>query len=278
MQVEKDIKAAIDIINMKKVDPKYYRPVKMYPNYSLKFFKKYKLDGRKVLTKCNSIAEVLDLVSYNADVTCYSSNRLDEYFLKLQLALLNLEYNEYMKYMFSYKQKSTKILYDKVKEKLDEETRYFFDEIYNHLDNNAILGSSLFNVGNYDKETLEKFIRYFLRPKYYKTHENSKINNPKFILCKDISVPLHFEDGVFSFINLSYNIDKMDIQRRKYILDRVKKDFVQLLSEFGKIQVFSSLNELEIDSLKRIDTRSIKDPNTENDNCKKDYAYVYRNE
>lgn len=278
IQVEKDIKAAIDIMNLRKVDLKQYRPVKLFPYYSLKTFKKYKLDGKKVLTKCNSTSEVLDLVSYGADVTCYSSNRLDEYFLKLQLALLDLKYKEYVNYFFGKKGQISKELYDKVKGSLDEETRYFFDELYKYTQKGNIYDSKLCDLKKADYEELKRFIRYFLEPKYYKTSENSKIHTPEFILCKDISVPLYFEDDSFSFINLSYNIDSIDNEKIKCIMQKVKKDFAPLLKEFGKIQVFTGTKEIQLVGLKRNDTRSITDPNSENSSCKKDYSYVYSNQ
>ncbi len=275
MQVEKDIVAAIDIINKRRVDTKQYRSVKLFPSYSLKFFKKYKLDGRKVLTKCNSISEVLDLVSYNACVTCYSSNRLDEYFLNLQLALLNLKYNEYMNYLFNKKRGFSKQSYNKIKDELDSKTRYFFDEMYKTENNINLFQTKLCDLSSYDYETLKRFIRYFLESKYYKTSENSKIHTPEFILCKDISVPLYFEDNSFSFINLSYNIDNIDNERIKYIEQKIRKDFISLLCEFGKIQLFAGTKELDLEGFKKFDTRSITDPNSQNGVCKKDYAYVY---
>lgn len=275
IQVEKDIKAAIDIMNLKKVDLKQYRPVKLFPSYSLKTFKKYKLDGKKALTKCNSTAEILDLVSYGADVTCYSSNRLDEYFLKLQLALLDLKYKEYVNYFFGRNKGTSKELYDKIKNDLDEDVRYFFDELYKYVTRGNMYSSKLCDLRKADYEELKRFIRYFLEPKYYKTAENKKICTPEFILCKDISIPLFFDDDTFNFINLSYNIDNMDKEKIRCILKKMLKDFEPLLKEYGKIQVFTGTKEIEIPELKRNDTRSIIDPNSENSSCKKDYAYVY---
>ena len=56
--------------------------------------------NKNVLTKYNSGDEVLELLSHGANVTCYSSNRLDEYFLNLRLALLSLDNKEYFSYLF----------------------------------------------------------------------------------------------------------------------------------------------------------------------------------
>lgn len=279
MQVEKDIEATIDIIKRKKVNCKEYRPIKLFPKYSLKTFKNYKLDKRDVLTKLNSHAEVFDLLSYNANVNCYSSNRLDEYFLYLQCALFNLEYNEYFNYLFGKSKEHaifSKDTYNRIRNQLDDKTRLFFDELYRYMGNDNIFNTKLCNIQGYDFETLLRFIRYFLRPKYSKLSEKLKTSEPKFLLCKDCYIPLYFEDNSFNFINLSYDISSMDNSKIKYIMDQVNLKFVPLLKEYGKIQIFTSKNGIDIDGLKKVDTRSIDDPISTNAICKKDYAYIYR--
>lgn len=281
IQVEKDIEAAINIINSKKVNLKEYNAVNLFPKYSLKTFKKYKLDKKNVLTKLNSHAEVFDLISYGSNVSCYSYNRLDEYFLYLQCALFNLGYKEYFSYFFG-NYRGYKIFsldtYNKVKDNLDDKTRIFFDELYKYMGSDNIFNTKLCDISNYDYENLIRFVRYFLNSKYYKVSENLKNNKPKFILCKDCSIPLYFEDDTFDFINLSYDIAKMDNKEIKYIKDNIRLYFIKLLKENGKIQAFTSKNDIDIKNYKKLETRAIDDPNSPNETCKKDYAYVYRKE
>lgn len=251
----------------------------MFPKYSLKTFKKYKLDKRNVLTKINSHSEIFDLLSYGANVSCYSYNRLDEYFLNLQYALFNLKYKEYFSYFFA-KYRGYEIFsldtYNKIKDILDDKTRVFFDELYKHMDGGSIFNTKLCDIGGYDYETLIRFIRYFLDAKYYKVSESLKSNKPKFILCKDCSIPLYFDDNTFDFINLSYDANQMDRAKIKYIKDRIESCFIPLLKENGKIQAFTSKNDIDIKEFKKLETRSIDDPNSPNEICKKDYVYVYK--
>lgn len=279
MQVEKDIEAAINIINLKKVNSKQYNPINLFPKYSLKTFKKYKLDKKNVLTKINSHSEVFDLLSYGANVSCYSSNRLDEYFLYLQCALFDLKYKEYFSYFFG-KYRGYEIFsldtYNKIKDILDDKTRVFFDELYKYMDGDNIFNTKLCDIKGYDYETLIRFIRYFLNPKYYELSETLQIHKPKFILCKDCSIPLYFEDNSLDFINLSYDITKMDNEECKYVMSKIQKDFTPLLKEGGVVQAFTSKNNIDIKSYKKIETRAIDDPNSPKKTCMKDYAYVYK--
>lgn len=284
MQIENDIKNAINIVNRKVVDKKEYRSVKLFPDRTLKMFRQFKnntFKDKKVLTKCNSLADILDLVSYGADVTCYSTNRFDEYFLKLQLALLEVNYKEYFSYFFGrysyngYKMFSIET-YNKIKESLDENTRYFFDELYKCMPDGSFFNSNLCNSGKNSHEVLEMYVRYFLAKGYNEARKCSKQYNPDFILCKDSSVPEEFKTEIFNFINLSYNIDKMDSERLKHIMDKINSDFLPILKENGYIIGFSSKYPNDLEGYERLETRSILDPYSSKDSCKKEYSYVYK--
>ena len=100
MEIEKDIKGAINLMKGKNSTSEYYKRVKIFPEYSLKFFKKYKLDGKKVLTKINCLDEVFDLLSYNSNVSAFSTNRLDEYMLNLLLEAHKLDRKDYFSFIF----------------------------------------------------------------------------------------------------------------------------------------------------------------------------------
>lgn len=277
MQVESDIKAAIDIINLKKVNKKEYRPVKLFSEKSLKSFKKVKLDDKNVLTKYDSCDEIIDLVSYGANVTCYSSNRLDEYFMNLKLAFMQSRYDEYFSYFFKdYGRvpQFSKRSYLKVRPRLDEKTSYFFDELYNYVNHENIFDSKLCK-NKYDYETLKNYIRYFIHNRYNEAQEQLKNRSVKFILSSDASIPKKIVDEKFNFINLSYNLSKLSEEKRKFIMEKIELEFTKMLKENGKIQGFIGNEDIELDGYKKNETKSIVVSNFEEISSDKQYSYIY---
>ena len=98
MQVEKDIAVARDFIEGNVYEKTGYRKVKLFSDQSLKSFKKVKLKGKNIICKINSSDEIFDILSYGGNVTAFSDNRFDEYFMKLKIASLNLSRKEYFSY------------------------------------------------------------------------------------------------------------------------------------------------------------------------------------
>ena len=280
MQVTKDIEAAINIVNSKIVDREEYRPVKIFPNYSLKTFKQIKFNSSNILTKCSSMADILDLMSLNArysdaKLSCYSPNRLDEYFINYMVKLLFLTHHKYIEYIFDRPVVKSKNIYKEIRNKLDDKTRYFFDELYKHVDTTNIFDTILCDLGVADYRVLERYIRHLSVNKYAKAAKSSEINEINFFLSKDSELD-QFEKDSFSFINLGYDISNRKEEKIQHILDATKSKVVPLLKEHGKIQVFRSKKDILIDGLTRIETRSIDDPNSPSNECKKEYAYVYK--
>ncbi len=281
IQVEKDVEAAINIINLKKVNSKEYRPIKLFTDRSLKFLKKYRLNERKIsLTKYNSGDEVIDLLCYGSDVCCYSSNRLDEYFLNLKLAMFYLDkMDDYYNYFFNDYSKKQSVfsmdIYNKIKNKLDDKSKYFFDELFSHVSKYDILNTKLFYNKNYSYKILVKYIKYLL--KYNKVQDIVKNKSVDFKICTDGEVSHYFDTNTFNFINLSYNIDSMNDEKIRHISNKINEIFVPLLKENGKIQGFTSKKETNVDGYTRLETRSMDDPNTIDKEYKKEYAYMYKN-
>ena len=259
-----------DVITAKKIlyGQIKYKKIKIFPSNSLKHFKNYKLENKNVLTKINSIDEVFDLLSYNSKVICFSNNMLDKYFIKLLLTMHNYNRKQYLNFIFKDFQDSnifSKEIYQNIRKDLDDETRYFFDELYKTK--NDI--SDLIEKQKYPKEILEMYIKGYLS----KSYENIKNNNEIVILnLTSDQVVDKYKNNTFDFINLSYNINNDNI---KDLLKREKR-FISLLKENGKIQGFISQNNIEIPNHKINETRSILDPYTPNNICKKEYSYVYK--
>ena len=200
----KNVEEALKILRCGDSDTEYRR-VKLFSDKSLKFLKKYKLNQKNVLCKVHSGDEVLDLLSYNANVTCYSSNKLDLYFLKLKLAAMKLGYKTFINYYFYTK--GSKKLYLKFRDNLDNETKYFFDTLYNYT--NSLFDTRLI-FNDYDVETLKLYIRYLINKRFYETTNNT--NNIKFIFSSDKNVSKKVND-TYDFIYLAYNIENIDEKR-----------------------------------------------------------------
>lgn len=271
MQVEKDIEIAREFIKGNTIKSNEYRRVRLFTSVSLKHFKKYKIADKSILTKYNSGDEVIDLLSYHGNLTCYSPNRFDEYFLNLKLAFLQENYDDYFSYFFkTYKEKSKNFLsydgYVNIRNYLDDKTRYFFDEIFRKNPKYALY-SKLLTKTEYDYDALSMNIRYFLKNRYYEAQNN---NNIKFILSNDVQIKT-LVDELYSFINLSYSLDHMDDEQIKFIKLKIEEDFQNLLLENGKIQVFLGTTEKEISDYKILETKN------ESSLCKKQYAYMYTN-
>ena len=274
MKVEKDIQSAIRLL-YGDTSLSNYRKVKLFPNYSLKHFKKYNLDDKKVLSKINCLDEIFDLLCRNANVTCFSTNKLDKYFLQLLLELHNIDRKKYLDFIFKDYGKKEKVffhyLYNDIKEELDEDTRYFFDELYKYCNKKQVDIYRLLEEQKYPKIDLDRFVANYLNHKYRYVKENKQLT------CydlNDLGAINTFKDDTFNFINLSYPLDKLDYKKIKLLLQR-EKEFEKLLKENGKIQGFVSRDKVDIKNHKIIETRSLIDTQTPNTDCKKDYAYVY---
>ena len=272
MGLNSDIKNAIKIINNEE-DNKVYKKVKIFPSFSLKHFKKYKLNNRQVLSKVNSIDEIFELLSYNSIVTCYSTNKLDEYFLNLLLTMHNIDRKKYLDFILYDYGKFNRILskkyYDIIRNELDENTKYFFDTLYDYCIQNKKSMANLIERQPLKKEELEIFIKSYLSKSYNNINENKRVTYFNHSGKEIINI---FEKETFDFINLSYNIEGVSDKRFNVLKDREKK-YINLLKENAQMQSFVSRSIKDIEGYKILKTRSMLDKNNEE---LEDYAYVYR--
>lgn len=240
MQVEKDIVAARKLINGKTTDEECYRPVKLFTDRTLKPIKGKKINNKNVLCKMNSSDEVIDLLSYNSLVTCYSDNRLDEYFLKLKLEALKLKREEFLGFfMKDYGRYSATFNYETykiIRKTLDDKTRYFFDELYKDCNGKSIRKSNLFKKDRFNYNELNTLVRYFLNNRYYEARDGFNNNEVNFIYSKDEDITKL--DKLFKYIYLMYDMDKIpksEITKKENI---ILSEFSKMLIEYGSVDAF----------------------------------------
>lgn len=283
IQVEKDIEAALKIARGYKVESKEYNRVRLFTNRSLKYFRKCakNINEEDILTKYNSPDDVIDLLSYGANVTCYSTNRLDEYFLKFKLAFLIKEYDEFFEYFFKdYSNKGyntlTKNGYISIRGQLEEKERYFFDELFRSIPN--IMNSMLILRRNVRYSSINGFVRYFIENRYNEAKKYLDSRNINFILSNDENICKNdlVKDKQFKAINLSYNIDHMDEEKIKFIMTKIDENFKKFLMEYGKIFCFVGTSGVDLEGLTKFETKSML-PDNKTQEAKTQYTYIYKN-
>ena len=243
MQVEKDIVVARDFIEGNVYEKTGYRPVKLFSNQSLKSFKKVKLKDKNAICKINSSDELFDIISYGGNVTAFSDNRFDEYFMKLKIAALNLDRKDYYSFLMNtygkYSYTFNYDIYKSIRNNLDDKTRYFFDELYKSYIGKRIRRSKLIESDRYSFEELTTLVRYTLSKDYGELAKNIKEKNIKFIYSKDEKIESKVKEP-YDFIYLSHDITNMSEKEIKKREKLILESFRNMLSERGKIQCFYS--------------------------------------
>lgn len=188
--LDNDIKHAISIANS--IDSNYYIDMdeysRIYQNISenIKEYMPY-LNGNydSALIPTSSGDHILETVLSGVfDITAFDLNRLSKYFAKLKIdAIKSLSKQEYIYFM--YEKMMALDLFNYFKSNLDDETRTFWEEIYNHCSIENIRNYLFRNIGivtpnfdligvEYSKFCIENFTNYlehyyFLQDKLEKT-------------------------------------------------------------------------------------------------------------
>lgn len=274
MQVEKDIVVARDFIEGNVYEKTGYRPVKLFSDQSLKSFKKVKLKDKNAICKINSSDEIFDIISYGGNVTAFSDNRFDEYFMKLKIAALDLRFKDYYSFLMNthgrYSYTFNYDVYKSIRDNLDDKTRYFFDELYKSYIGKRIRRSKLIESDRYSFEELTTLVRYTLSKDYGELAKNIKEKNVKFIYSKDEKIESKVKE-LYDFIYLSHDITNMSEKEIKKREKLILESFRNMLSERGKIQCFYSDEEKDT-SFDKIEYKS--NPSVNNDMA---YIYTYKN-
>lgn len=274
MQVEKDIVVARDFIEGNVYEKTGYRPVKLFSDQSLKSFKKVKLKDKNAICKINSTDEIFDIISYGGNVTAFSDNRFDEYFMKLKIASLDLKFKDYYSFLMNtygkYSYTFNYDIYKSIRNNLDDKTRYFFDELYKSHMGKRIRKSKLIESDRYSFEELSTLVRSALSKGYGELVKNIKDKNVKFIYSKDEKIESKVKEP-YDFIYLSHDITNMSEKEIKKREKLILESFRNMLSERGKIQCFYSDEEKET-LFDKIEYKS--NPSVNNDMA---YVYTYKN-
>ena len=246
MQVEKDIVVARDFIEGNVYEKTGYRPVKLFSDQSLKSFKKIKLKDKNTICKINSSDEIFDIISYGGNVTAFSDNRFDEYFMKLKIAALDLRFKDYYSFLMNthgrYSYTFNYDVYKSIRDNLDDKTRYFFDELYKIYIGKRIRRSKLIEPDRYSFEELSTLVRSALSKGYGELAKNIKEKDVKFIYSKDEKIESKVKEP-YDFIYLSHDITSMSEKEIKKREKLILESFRNMLSERGKIQCFYSDEE-----------------------------------
>lgn len=274
MQVEKDIVVACDFIEGNVYEKTGYRPVKLFSDQSLKSFKKVKLKDKNAICKINSSDELFDIISYGGNVTAFSDNRFDEYFMKLKIAALNLNRKDYYSFLMNtygkYSYTFNYDIYKSIRNNLDDKTRYFFDELYKSYIGKRIRRSKLIESDRYSFEELSTLVRYTLSKDYQNLADSINEKSIKFIYSKDEKIESKVKE-LYDFIYLSHDITSMSEKEIKKREKLILESFRNMLSERGKIQCFYSDEEKDT-AFDKIEYRS--NPSVNNDMA---YVYTYKN-
>ena len=236
MQVEKDIVVARDFIEGNVYEKTGYRPVKLFSDQSLKSFKKIKLKDKNTICKINSSDEIFDIISYGGNVTAFSDNRFDEYFMKLKIAALDLRFKDYYSFLMNtygrYSYTFNYDIYKSIRDNLDDKTRYFFDELYKNYIGKGIRRSKLIVPDRYSFEELSTLVRSTLSKGYGELAKNIKEKDVKFIYSKDEKIESKVKEP-YDFIYLSHDITSMSEKEIKKREKLILESFRNMLSDFA---------------------------------------------
>lgn len=273
--VEKDITLARKILETKK-DFQNFRKVIIVANNSLRTYANLNLNGKDVLLKINALDQVFDLLMHGANVTCYSDNRLDEYFINLLHKLHELKTSTYMNYLL-YDDKKRKIRfskesYERIKDSLDEKTRYFFDELYSYSEKKQLPMDRLVEKNIYPKGALNQYIMHYLSNKFPLVRENESY---EYSFLTDEDALTFFDGKQFDFIDLSYNLDEINMMQYYDIISDTSK-YDEMLKKGGMMQTFVATDEIDVPNHEAFKTSSIMNSLPTVNEHIDDYSYMYK--
>ena len=135
LDVKKDIEVGVKILKAPPFVtsfPENYNFMYGVTNEALsEYYKYFPIEGRNVLTIASSGDHILEAMRYNASkIYAFDKNRFAIYMSKLKVAAVKaLSYEEFIKY-FEFNPFCISV-YLKIRDYLDDDTRLFWDELYN---------------------------------------------------------------------------------------------------------------------------------------------------
>lgn len=181
------------------------------------------LNKDKVLSVIGSGDQILNTLLTNPTrVDAFDISSFPKYFLKLKIAAIkSLTREEYIKFFFATTETTLDeyyddLFFDKISKELDEETREFWDYLFQYNDWYDIYESTLFS----SESVIEKFAvernKYLEEDEYYKLKEILKIADINFIesnlldLKVEDTYDLIYLSNIIEYVKKSAYFDKID--------------------------------------------------------------------
>lgn len=181
------------------------------------------LNKDKVLSVIGSGDQILNTLLTNPTrVDAFDISSFPKYFLKLKIAAIkSLTREEYIKFFFATTETTLDeyyddLFFDKISKELDEETREFWDYLFQYNDWYDIYESTLFS----SESVIEKFAvernKYLEEDEYYKLKEILKTADINFIesnlldLKVEDTYDLIYLSNIIEYVKKSAYFDKID--------------------------------------------------------------------
>ncbi len=187
-------------------------PMYIYATEMIKeYYSLFNLKNKNILTICGSGDQVLNALFLGAKkVTGFDLNIYSKYILNLKVsAILSLQLKEFIKFFgdkkinvgFDYE------IYKKIRKNLNNETRHFFDDLYEKFDFNGdkLANSDYFRKrASVQKRSVKEFNYYLEDEKsYLKIRKTLKIRKFDFVLGSVLDISFLIKNGKYDLINLS---------------------------------------------------------------------------
>ncbi len=213
------------------------------------YFKNINFDNANVLTVCSSGDHALNSALYGAKkVDTFDRNILTEHYMNLKIsAISKLNYNEYLRYFLYYditnarKSKSffEEKMYLRIRDKLTESSKEFWDGLYSVEKGYNIRDSKLFKSSEVAFKMMRRQNPYLRIENYYKLKEKLSQDSISFVNSDlyDINSKIKDKEYKYMFLsNISSYIDSINgiegIKKfKKFVVDNLSKN----LTEDGKI-------------------------------------------
>lgn len=178
------------------------------------------------------------------DITCYDINKLAKYFTKLKFtAIESLTKKEFIHYM--YKEPLDKDYFLHFKRNLDEDTRYFWEDLYNQFTSKRIANNLFRNLGI---KKNEKYIRGVNFSRYCAENFTSYLDGGNYKLVKEHleKAKITYIDGDILDLTPKFQED-YDLINLTNIYEFVNKDTKKDKSEVFANTVKELMNHLNLD-------------------------------
>ena len=181
------------------------------------------LTDKKVLTIGSSGDQILNAILYGAeDLTCFDKNRFVPYYYELKkTALLMLSREEFLDFLSLRQNPNTfrdnanafaYSTYRQLRPMLEEETRYFWDQLY-WKTSGSLIRNRLFNIEEYRGTILQKINGYLEDDAYEQLKEKVSKATVQFLCCEMKELSCHLKqsyDVVFLSNVLGYEIEETE--------------------------------------------------------------------